>query len=157
MREAVNIVKRHRRTLSDRRTTPVPEMPQVSDERALAAKSVEILAMPQRSPEEPPEKAPVPAAAALVPPAADHAKTEQLLTSILEQLRRTQMRETFGEFSLTRLVAGIVQAFVPLCLLLALWFLMGSKRQDSSVFLVLSFAAVLQVMALTFYIMHDRR
>jgi D-glycero-D-manno-heptose 1,7-bisphosphate phosphatase len=178
MREAVNIVKRHRRTLADRRTTPVPEMSPVSDERTLAAKSAEILAMPrERGPEAVPgvegvppsnrghELAPAqagdardtaPAPAALVPPTADHAKTEQLLTSILEQLRRMQTRETFGEFSLTRLLAGIVQAFVPLCLLLALWFLLGSRRHDS-VFLALSFGAVLQVMALTFYIMHDRR
>ncbi|MCX5644057.1 MAG: HAD family hydrolase [Phycisphaerae bacterium] len=171
IKEAVNIIKRHRRTLADRRTTPVPEMSPVSDERTLAAKSAEILAMPrERGPEAVPCVAGVPpsnrgqdardtapAPAALVPPAADPAKTEQLLTSILEQLRRMQTRETFGEFSLTRLLAGIVQAFVPLCLLLALWFLLGSKRQDNSVFMALSFAAVLQVMALTFYIMHDRR
>jgi hypothetical protein len=38
-----------------------------------------------------------------------------------------------------------------------LWFLMGSRRQDNNVFLALGFAAVLQLMALTFYIMHDRR
>ena len=194
MREAVNIVKRHRRTLPDRRTTPVPEMPQVSDERTLAAKSVEILAMPrERSSEAVPSvegvpstgsgQAPpsnrgpnvIPAKAGIAPaqagdargtvlvptapalPAADHAKTEQLLTSILEQLRRMQTREKFTEFSLTKLLAGIVQVFVPVCLLLALWFLMGSRRQDSNIVLALAFGAVLQVMALTFYIMHDQR
>ena len=181
MREAVNIVKRHRRTLADRRTTPVPEMSPVSDERTLAAKSAEILAMPrERSPEAvpsvegttPSNRGPdvIPAKAGIapaqagdardtapVPPAADHAKTDQLLTSILEQLRRMQTRETFAEFSLTRLLAGLVQVFVPLCLLLAVWFLTGSQRQDNNVFLALSFGAVLQAMALTFYIMHDRR
>jgi D-glycero-D-manno-heptose 1,7-bisphosphate phosphatase len=154
MREAVNIVKRHRRTLPDRRITPVPEVSETSNEQSLAAKSAEILSMPQeRSPDEPAENAP----AAPVPPAADHAKTDQLLSSILEQLRRMQTREMFREFSLMRLLAGIVQVFVPLCLLLALWFLMGSRRQDNNVSVALGFAAVLQVMALTFYIMHDRR
>ena len=157
----------------------MPETSRVSDERTLAAKSAEILAMLQEhSSEAVPcvedatpsnrghELAPaqaedardtVPAPAAPVPSAADHAQTDQLLTSILEQLRRMQTRETFAEFSLTKLLAGIVQVFVPVCLLLALWFLMGSRRQDNNVFLVLSFGAVLQVMALTFYIMHDRR
>ena len=62
------------------------------------------------------------------------------------------------DFALSNMVnSGIVQIFVPLCLLLALWFLMGSKRQDSNALVALAFAAVLQVMALTFYIMHDRR
>ena len=91
------------------------------------------------------------------PTGGDHAETDQLLTSILEQLRRMQKKEMFGEFSLMRLLAGIVQVFVPFCLLLALWFLTGSRRQDNNVFLALGFAAVLQVMALTFYIMHGRR
>jgi D-glycero-D-manno-heptose 1,7-bisphosphate phosphatase len=154
MREAVNIVKRHRRTLPDRRITPVPEVSETSNEQSLAAKSAEILSMLQEHVvDEPVENAP----AAPVPPAADHAKTDQLLSSILEQLRRMQAREMFREFSLMRLLAGIVQVFVPLCLLLALWFLMGSRRQDNNVSVALGFAAVLQVMALTFYIMHDRR
>ena len=83
---------------------------------------------------------------------------DQILTNMLEQLRRMQKKEeVFGEFSLMRLLAGTVQIFVPFCLLLAFWFLLGSRRQDSNVFVALGFAAVLQVMALTFYIMNDRR
>jgi D-glycero-D-manno-heptose 1,7-bisphosphate phosphatase len=154
IKEAVNIIKRHRRTLPDRRITPVPEVSETSNEQSLAAQSAEILSIPQEYVlNEPAENAP----ALSVPPAADPGKTDQLLASILEQLRRMQTRETFDEFSLMRLLAGIVQIFVPLCLLLALWFLMGSRQQDNSVFVALSFAAVLQVMALTFYIMNDRR
>jgi uncharacterized membrane protein YedE/YeeE len=84
-------------------------------------------------------------------------ETDQILTSILEQLRRMQKTEMFGEFSLMRLLAGAVQVFVPFCLLLAFWFLLGSRRQDNNVFVALGFAAVLQVMALTFYIMNGRR
>lgn len=97
------------------------------------------------------------APAAPVQPGADLARTEQLLAGILEQLRRVQDREMFREFSFMRLLAGLVQVFVPVCLLLALWFLMGSRRQDNNVFVTLGFAAVLQLMALTFYIMHGRR
>lgn len=97
------------------------------------------------------------AAAASARPAAPGSRTEQLLANILEQLRRTQKNEMFGEFSLLRLLAGIVQVFVPFCLLLALWFLMGPVRQDNNALVALGFAAVLQTMALTFYMMHGRQ
>jgi hypothetical protein len=149
LREAVNIVKRHHRTVQDRRIVPAPE---ISDEQTLAAKSAEILSMAPA--EEVEEKTPAPALA----PAAAPAGTDRILTNILEQLRRMQKKEEiFGEFSLIRLLAGTVQVFVPFCLLLALLFLLGSRRQDNNVFVALGFAAVLQVMALTFYIMNDRR
>jgi len=148
LREAVNIVKRHHRTIQDTRVMPVPE---ASDAQTLAAKSAEILSMAPA--EEAEEQAPAPATQS---PAVS-AGTDQILTNILEQLRRMQKREMFGEFSLLRLLAGAVQVFVPFCLLLALWFLLGSRRQDSNALLALGFAAVLQLMALTFYIMNGRR
>ncbi len=152
LREAVNIVKRYRRGApADRRVAPAPETAKEPD---LAAPSAQILSMVQEhTVDEPHEQVPV---LSVAPPAAP-SETDQILKSILEQLRRMQKNEMFGEFSLMRLLAGVVQVFVPFCLLLALWFLMGSERQDNRVFLALSFAAVLQLMALTFYIMHGRR
>jgi len=171
LKEAVNIVKRHRRTFQDRRVVPLSEGPETSDEQNLAAKSAEILSMPPEQAPGAPEAGPcvegVPPsnrgqnARDTTPeptptPAAVPARTDQLLTDILGQLRRMQKHQMFGEFSLMRLLAGVVQVFVPFCLLLALWFLMGS-RPDNSIFLALAFAAVLQLMALTFYVMHDRR
>jgi D-glycero-D-manno-heptose 1,7-bisphosphate phosphatase len=149
LREAVNIVKRYHRAVQDKRIIPAP---QAGDEQTLAARSAEILSMAPT--EEIEEKAP---AAAPVPAPAPTA-TDQILAKILEQLRRMQKKEqVFGEFSLMRLLAGTVQVFVPFCLLLAFWFLLGSRRHDANVFIALGFAAVLQVMALTFYIMNDRR
>ncbi len=149
LREAVNIVKRHHRAVQDGRTVPAPE---ATDEQTLAAKSAEILSMVPV--EEVEEKAPDPASV----PATASAGTDQILTNILEQLRRMQKKEEiFREFSLMRLLAGAVQVFVPFCLLLAFWFLLGSRRQDNNVSVALGFAAVLQVMALTFYIMNGRR
>ncbi|HQI26905.1 MAG TPA: hypothetical protein PLT20_02375, partial [Sedimentisphaerales bacterium] len=86
------------------------------------------------------------------------AKTEQLLASILEQLRGLRKDEMFtAEFSLLRLIAGILQVFVLFCLLMAVWFLMGTSRQNDNVLVSLGFGAVLQMMALTFYVMHGRR
>jgi D-glycero-D-manno-heptose 1,7-bisphosphate phosphatase len=151
MREAVNIIKRHHRSPQDRRTAPAPE---ASDEQALVGKPAQILSMVrERAAEDPEDQAP----GSSTPTGTTLTRTDQLLANILEHLRRTQKSEMFGEFSLMRLLAGIVQVFVPFCLLLALWFLMSSNRQENNVFLALGFAAVLQLMALTFYIMHGRR
>ena len=90
------------------------------------------------------------------PPQPDR-ETSVLLVEILEQLKRMQKAEMFGEFSIMRLLAGIVQVFVLFCLLMALWFLMSPDRQVTPIFLSLGFGTVLQLMALTFYIMQGRQ
>ena len=151
MSEAVNIIKKQHRSLQESRSTPVFA---AADEEALAAKSAAILSMVGEDPMDDPESR---ADAPFAEPVAAHTRTEQLLAQILEQLRRMQKNEMFGEFSLLRLLAGIVQVFVPFCLLLALWFLMGPNRQDQNVFVALGFAVALQLMALTFYIMNGLR
>jgi D-glycero-D-manno-heptose 1,7-bisphosphate phosphatase len=84
-------------------------------------------------------------------------RTEQLLDCILEQLKGMRRNDMFGEFSIMRLMAGIVQIIVLLCLLISIWFLMSPTRQDNAVLITLGFAVVLQVMALTLYIMHGRK
>ncbi len=83
--------------------------------------------------------------------------TEQLLKSIIKQLTNMQRTNMFGEFSIMRLIAGIIQIIVLFCLLISIWFLISPDRQDSSVFITLGFAMVLQLMSLTFYIMHGRK
>jgi hypothetical protein len=152
MREAVNIVKKYHRSVQESRTMPASP---TNHEETLAAKSAEILSMveeyaAQEAEKQKPEASPSSGATGV--------KTEQLLASILEQLRGMRKTEMFvAEFSLLRLIAGVVQVFVPFCLLMALWFLMGTTRQDNNVFVALGFGAVLQMMALTFYMMHGRR
>jgi D-glycero-D-manno-heptose 1,7-bisphosphate phosphatase len=84
-------------------------------------------------------------------------KTEELLGSILVQLKSMQRDEMFGEFSIMRLLAGVVQILVLLCLLVTVWFLMSPDRQDNLVFISLGFAVVLQLMTLTFYIMQGKK
>ena len=84
-------------------------------------------------------------------------RTEQLLTDILEQLKNIHRGELFGEFSIMRLLAGAVQIFVPFCLLISIWFLMSPTDEHNSVFIAIGFAVVLQLMALTFYIMQGRK
>lgn len=90
-------------------------------------------------------------------PEAPTGGTDALLTSILTQLKSMQREEMFGEFSVMRLIAGVVQIIVLFCLLVTVWCLMSPERQDSSVFIALGFAVVFQLMALTFYIMQGRK
>ena len=78
------------------------------------------------------------------------------LNSVLKQLKSMQRTDMFGEFSIMRLMAGIIQIIVLFCLFLSILFLMAN-RQDNSIFIALGFAMVLQVMSLTFYIMHGRK
>ncbi len=84
-------------------------------------------------------------------------KAEQLLNGILEQLRSMQRTDMFDEFSIMRLMAGILQIVVLFCLLISVWFLMSPTGQGNSVLVSLGFAMVLQLMSLTFYIMQNRR
>jgi len=85
-------------------------------------------------------------------------KTIQLLNAILEQLKRTQRANMFsGEFSIARLMAGVVQIGALFCLLITVWLLMNPARQDNSILIALGFAAVLQMMALTLYVMQGRK
>ena len=84
-------------------------------------------------------------------------KTEELLGAILGQLKSMQRAEMFGEFSVMRLLAGIMQILVLFCLLVTVWFLMSPERRDSSVFIALGFAIVLQLMTLTFYTMQGKK
>jgi len=87
----------------------------------------------------------------------DDQDTPRLLAEILEQLKRMEKSEMFAEFSIMRLLAGIVQVFVVFCLLMALWSYMRSDGQITATHTALGFGVVLQTMALTFYIMQGRR
>ncbi len=75
----------------------------------------------------------------------------------MAQLKSMQRTEMFHEFSIMRLMAGVVQVLVLFCMLVTVWFLMSSDRQGNQVFMALGFAILLQLMALTFYTMHGRK
>ena len=83
--------------------------------------------------------------------------SEQLLSSILEQLKSMQRAEMFGEFSIMRLLAGIVQVIALFCLLISIWLLMSPGRQDNSVLIALGFTGVLQLISLTLYVMQRQK
>jgi D,D-heptose 1,7-bisphosphate phosphatase len=84
-------------------------------------------------------------------------RTDLLLREILEQLKRNHRTDMFEEFRVMRFLAGIVQFLALACLFVTIWFLMGPKRTDASVLTALAFAAVLQLMSLTFYVMQEKK
>jgi D,D-heptose 1,7-bisphosphate phosphatase len=151
LREAVNIIKKHnqQRPGPDRPSTPAAAAP---PEAAV------------HGPPEPPSAAETPAAAppAEPPTAAEPAEppalsgTEELLSSILAELRRFRRDEMFTDFSIMRLLAGLLQIMVLLCVVISLWYLTDPARSSGSVQTALGFAAVLQLMSLTFYLAQRR-
>ncbi len=83
--------------------------------------------------------------------------SRELLCGILEQLKAMQRNTMFEEFSVLRFIAGVMQMAVLLCLLITIYILMLPNRQDTSVLIALGFAVVMQLMALTFFVMQSRR
>ena len=144
IKEAVNIIKKHLRSSSERisQTSSVPKQ-QPPQELQTAENPSQPLPL---------EPAPLPSDRNISPD-----RTEQLLTSILQQLRTMQRTEMFGEFSGIRLLAGIVQVIALFCLLISVWFLLSPDKQDNSVLIALGFTIVLQLMSLTLYLIQRQK
>ena len=77
---------------------------------------------------------------------------EQLLNSILRQLKSMRRENMFAEFSIMRLIAGVFQIVALACLFTSIWFVMSPDRQNETVLISLGFAVILQLISLTFYI-----
>jgi D-glycero-D-manno-heptose 1,7-bisphosphate phosphatase len=80
-------------------------------------------------------------------------KTEYLLEEIKLLLKSKNRSEQYSEFSAFRLLAGVMQAAVLFCLVVAIWYKLSPNSNDSAVFTAIGFAIVLQLMSLTFFIM----
>jgi len=151
IKEAVNIIKKCHRSRVD-----MKNQNQLALENQ-TQQSIEVEEKPP-APEKPKPQTPPPqASVAAAEQQITGEKSEQLLGSILEQLRRMERAEMFGEFSIMRLLAGIVQILVLFCLLMAIWFLTSPTGRGNAVSIALGFAAVLQLMSLTFYVMQGRK
>lgn len=151
IKEAVNIIKRYHRGPEQRRdsvrTIAVGSGESIAGTATVLSEDIEAMLRPQSGSAEP----------AWDKQEIQDSQTEQLLKGILDQLKSMQRTEAFGEFSLTRLLAGIVQILVLFCLLVTVWLLMSENRESSSILISLGFAAVLQLMSLTFYMMRGPR
>lgn len=147
MKEAVNIIKKHRRTSSKSLTKPpsgAAEPPKETRRTRLSRRRSVTR-----------EKEPV--IVSTGNEEVEKQSTEQLLEGIFKELKTTRRVERFGQFSLGRLIAGIVQIVVFFCLLISILLMMEPDRQNELVLIALGFAIVLQLMVLSFYIMQGRR
>ncbi len=144
MKEAVNIIKQHHRGIA--RAVAQPQLPKETDSQP----------NPQSSQQHNDSEPPQPKA---IPPTEQNptSSSEQLLVSILDQLKSMRRTEIFDEFSLTKFIAGVLQVIVLFCILITVWFLMSPTSRSNSVMITLGFAVLLQLMALTFYIMQGRK
>jgi len=183
IKEAVNIIKKHHRSQSANHL-PSPAAPSAATTTASATHQPPSPPEPdQHKPAQPPAPAATESAVSSPPPSTgpsddqtEIASTDrpaanpsqdtpatadqtvsQLLAAILDQLKRMHRTEMFGEFSVMRLLAGLVQMLALFCLVVTVWLLISPNRSNGSVFIALGFAAVFQMMALTFYLMHERR
>jgi len=169
IKEAVNIIKKYLRSPAEQQQAqPIPTSQNEPIRQAAeeVSESPELIESKQTAPEfqepeieqtEPPKQPPKSPKQPPAEPQITADKTEELLSSILGQLKSMQRAEMFGEFSVMRLMAGIVQIVVLFCLLVTVWFLMSPDRQDNSVFIALGFAIVFQLMTLTFYLMQGKK
>ena len=128
LREVVNIIKKYHRS---------PAEDQAKAQSTSAAQMQEAPPVEQPAPElaepvsqtegqQPQSEAEGPAAEFSEKEGAART-TEELLGDILAQLKSMQRAELFGEFSIMRLMAGVVQIVVLFCLLITIWFLMNSS------------------------------
>lgn len=172
IKEATNIIKKYLRSTSSAAQSSEVELLRRTDAQTQSAPieqtEPEIQAEPEIQIEEqsyPPESLeplikPAEPETSPVMQQTNGVRTEDtigVLNNILEQLKSMQRADMFGEFSIMRLIAGIVQVVVLFCLLLTIWFLLSPVRQDNAVFIALGFAMVLQLMSLTFYEMAGKK
>jgi D,D-heptose 1,7-bisphosphate phosphatase len=149
LKEVVNIIKMRVRSGRESADALPPEQPvQQPKQEPPQPAAPQQITLPQQQAE--PQQ--------LVPrQPAEKPTTEQLLSNILEQIKKMQRNSMFGEFSITRFVAGVAQGLVFLCLLVSVWFLMAPAKQSNPLLISIGFAVLLQLMALTFYMMRGTR
>jgi D-glycero-D-manno-heptose 1,7-bisphosphate phosphatase len=84
-------------------------------------------------------------------------RTNALLEDVVKYLRRADRENMFEDYSPMKIAALVVQFLVLVCLAMSLWFLMDSASGQEPVQTSLGYAAVLQLMAIAFYMMHGRK
>jgi len=87
----------------------------------------------------------------------DIEKTNSLLTEVVKYLKKADREDMFEDSRITKLAGWAVQFLVLICLAMSLWFLMDSSSGQGPVQISLGYAAVLQLTAIAFYMMHGRK
>ena len=82
------------------------------------------------------------------------AATNDLLAQILRELKTSNRESRFTEFSVSKLLAGLIQMVVLLCLMLAFWFRSGEQPNLEATRDCLLLGMILQTMVVTLLVMH---
>ncbi len=149
LREAVNVVKREltRKPAPAQTETPQEMAPQIEPEQI----------QPQEKQQIPDKETPIvqPQETKTVnQPVSEPGRTEHLLEEIKFLLKSHQRTEQFTEFSAMKLLAGVLQVLVLFCLVVAVWYKLSPVGKDNAAFTAIGFAIILQLIALTLYVMH---
>jgi hypothetical protein len=88
--------------------------------------------------------------------APDEQNSHTLLNQILRELKNLNRRQSFTDFSIPKLIAGIVQMLVFLCLILAFWYRSAPQPNPDAVHSCLFLALIFQTLTLTLLIMHKQ-
>ncbi len=100
-----------------------------------------------------PAAQPKPAARAETPLPRD---TENLLNDVLIHLKAAYKLGRDDDFSIWMILAGACQIVAVGCLVVSFWFFLDSTRSAEHILIMIGFAAVLQLMTLTFFLMRNR-
>jgi len=80
-------------------------------------------------------------------------ETHEILTQILRELKALNRQGAFSEFSVSKLLAGIFQMLVFMCLIGAIWFINAGEPDPEKAQLVLLMGVLFQVLTLTLLMM----
>jgi len=143
LKELVNIIKMHSRSSAAEQMPVDNKQPPVKEQKEAEPAENGKRAVSQTAPEKTIDQKP-----------GEQQTTQQLLAGILDQLKLMRRTTMFGEFYISRFIAGVLQGLVFLCLLISIGFIVIPGTSLNAILISLGFAILLQLMALTFYIMH---
>jgi len=103
----------------------------------------------QASDQEPADESP--------PGSNDAPSAEQFLAQILRELKTLTRQQSFGDFSVAKLLAGVMQMVVVLCLVLTFKFALGAEPRPEATQNCLLLALVFQTFTLTLLVMHRQQ
>jgi len=136
---------------------PLTEEP-VSGQPDTSKESLETKSSKPLEPKASPKPAKTQGSPAVLPDDEPHLslRTEKLLQEVLSHLRSVHRIKQYEDFTISKVLAGMAQVLAVACLVVSLWFAMDSTRGRESVLIMLGYTAVLQLMAIAFYVMRER-
>jgi D-glycero-D-manno-heptose 1,7-bisphosphate phosphatase len=83
-------------------------------------------------------------------------KTETMLHELISHLKTAHRVKQYEEFTLTKVAAAAAQVLAITCLIVSLWHFIDSTHSENWTLMMIGYAAVLQLMAVAFYMMRER-